>query len=201
MDEDKFWEYISLIDSYPRKIYNKYEKEDTQSRLIKMKILKSNSFKELVDYDRIYNEKLNDLFQPKIVELQMVNYLLIEELIKKRPYVSNDGFRDFRGYIIGLGRKNYELVKNFKKEDEIFHIDFYVNVAYRSDLEFIYSELYDNHFSKLDKDEIEKMDKEHTHPNYFLSFEDMIDQIDWNKLDKKYPKMIAKTKEENNSDK
>lgn len=201
MDEDKFWEYISLIDSYPRKIYNKYEKEDTQNRLIKMKILKSNSFKELVDYDRIYNEKLDDLFQPKIVELQMVNYLLIEELIKKRPYVSNDGFRDFRGYIIGLGRKNYELVKNFKKEDEIFHIDFYVNVAYRSDLEFIYSELYENHFSKLDKDEIEKMDKEHTHPNYFLSFEDIIDQIDWNKLDKKYPKMIAKTKEENNSDK
>ena len=201
MDEEKFWEYISLVDSSSRKFHNKYQKERYQNWLIRREILKSNSFEELIDYDRIYNKKLDDLFQPKIIELKLVNHLSIEELTKERPYISNDGFRDFRGYIIGLGRKEYELVKNFTKEDEIFHIDFYINVAYRSDLEFIYRNLYNNYFSKRGKDKIEKMNKEKTYTNYFLSFEDIIDQINLNNLDKNYPKMIAKTLKEEKSDK
>jgi hypothetical protein len=197
MDENKFWDYISMIDSYPRPFHNKYDKEECQTRLIKNQLLKKNTYKEVLEFDIIYNEKLNDLWLPKIVELQMVNQLSFEELQKENLYVSNDGFRDFRNYIVGRGRKEFELIKDFKTEDEIFHIDFHVNIAYRSDLEFLVDELIETHYSKQDNKEEVKSLHDNNMVRTFPDFKDVTGQIDWKSLDKKYPKMITKTLIEN----
>jgi len=193
MDENVFWEYISIIDSYPYEFSYNRDKEECQCRLIKKRLLKNNSFQEVLDFDKIYNQKLDELELPKIIELLLVNYLPIEKLNKESAHISNDGFRDFRGYIIGLGKDDYELVKNFKNENEIFQIDFWVNVAYRSDLEFVYRDLYNEHFSKLNDLTIEEMDKAHSIQNYFLNYDEILNEVDWENLENKYPKMISKT--------
>lgn len=192
MNEDQFWELISLIDLIPLKIHNQRFREEIQTQLIKGKLIKE-PFKEVLKFDKIYNEKLDELLIPSIIELHLVNFSSVDELKSGNIYVSNDGFRDFRGYIIGLGRKNYELIKEFRREDDIFHIDFWIENAYRSDIELVLSQLYNDHFSQLQDEEVEKQYNEYRVDGYFANLDSIIEKNDWENIEKKYPKMIAKT--------
>lgn len=101
------------------------------------------SEENLCDFQAAFNQKLSDLFLPKVVE---VFYLTSYSLKSNWGYISNDGFLDFRAWIISLGQKNFMKFILFEHEDEILEFDFNPNYAYREDLVYfgkvIYTRLY-----------------------------------------------------------
>lgn len=188
--EEKFWAYIELVQDKLPKFHNNRAYENYQTQLIKQALLKQ-SFQEVINFNIAYTKKVDELFLPNVVELYAVSYRSFEELKDGQAYISNDGFRDFRNWVIGLGQADYQLIKNFKKEEEVLHLDFYVEHAYRDDLEFIISDLYKEFYAELKDAEIDKMYENRFSGVYFADFEAISAKIDWANLDKKYPKMFA----------
>ena len=195
MQEDKFWKYIELAQKELPEFNNIRAYEEYQIFLIKQSLVKQ-SFKEIFNFNKIYIQKVNKLLLPNVVELFTVRRRSFEDLKDGQAYISNDGFRDFRGWIIGLGRENYQLLKDFKKEEEIIHFNFYVENAYRDDLEFIINDLYEAFYAELKDAEIDKMYKNRFSKGDLADFGEISEQIDWANLDKKYPKMFAKYSKE-----
>lgn len=68
---------------------------------------------------------------------------------------------------------------------------FYVERAYRDDLEFIINDLYKEFYAELNDAEIDKMYENRFSGVYFADFGEISAEIDWANLDKKYPKMFA----------
>lgn len=195
MKEDKFWEYIELAAVKLSSFKHIREYEFYQTTLIVEALIKQ-PFQETFHFNKIYTQKVDELLLPNVVELFAVSHRPFEKLKDGQAYISNDGFRDFRDWVIGLGRENYQLIKNFKTENEIIHLNFHIETAYRDDLEFIINDLYEEYFSKFEDTEIDKMYENRFSGGYFADFETVSKQIDWANLDKKYPKIFAKYSKE-----
>lgn len=192
MTEHKFWEYIELVYTSETRHLNVRDQEDLQVLLIKDQ-LRKDGLKGALDFYRILFEKLRALFRPNLAELFMVTWNSYESLQKENVYISNDGFRDFRSWIIGLGRKDYMRFKNFEQEESILEYDLNPNVAYREDLEYIINELYKEHWSEPYDKKNENLYK----TKYLYGCdgdhkEDLINRIDWQNLDKKYKQTFKK---------
>lgn len=97
------------------------------------------SVENLGNFQMAFNQKLHDLFLPKIVE---VFYLTAYGLKKDWGYISNDGFLDFRAWIISLGQKKFMKFILFEHENEILEFDFNPNYAFREDLVYFGKDTY-----------------------------------------------------------
>ena len=142
MKEETFWKYIDLINYVDTEGLNTREKEYYQVHLIKRKLI-NQDFKETLDFHRVFSEKLYELFLPTLAEIFMVSGNKYEKLKKGNTYISNDGFRDFRSWIIGLGKKEFENFKRYSKEKEFLKYDLNPNNAYREDLEYMIVDVYE----------------------------------------------------------
>jgi len=193
MQESIFWEYIDLINHVDTEGLNTREKEYYQVHLIKRKLF-FQDFSKTLEFHRTFSEKLYELFLPNLAEVFMVSWSNYESLQRENLYISNDGFKDFRSWIIGLGKKEFENFKNFSTEKEFLNYDLNPNNAYREDLEYIILDLYQE-FKKKSKD-IPKL-KSIYEKKYNFGYDgdyqtDLIDKINWVNIDKKYPTILKK---------
>ena len=193
MQETTFWEYLDLINQADTEGLDAREKEDYQVALIKQALIPLD-FEEILDFHRILNDKLYELFLPTLAEVFMVSHRKYEDLKKGDVYISNDGFRDFRAWIIGLGREAFEKFKAYGKEEDFLGYDLNPNHAYRDDLEYIITDLYD-FFKKRKRNQsqlsaiYEKKYDFGCDGDYDL---DLNDKIDWANIDKKYPTILKR---------
>ena len=186
MQEDTFWEYIDLIKHVDTEGLNLVEKESYQVHLIKRKLIELD-FKEVLVFHQIFNQKLYELFSPTLAEVFMVSWNSYEKLKNGNVYISNDGFRDFRSWIIGLGREEFEKFKTYEKEEDFLKYDLNSDIPYREDLEHIVVELYEN-LKKEQQSQIKEIYEKYSglycDGDYQLDLED---KIDWININKKYP--------------
>ena len=193
MQESIFWEYIDLINQVDKEGLNTREKEYYQVHLIKRKLI-NQDFSKTLAFHRIFSDKIYELFLPTLAEVFMASWNVYESLQEENLYISNDGFRDFRSWIVGLGKKEFENFKQYSTEKEFLNYDLDPNKAYREDLEYIIVELYEA-ISKREKEnsQIEIIYKKKYEYGYDGDYDkDLINKIDWANIDKKYPTILRK---------
>ena len=193
MQESIFWEYIDLINQVDTEGLNTREKEYYQVHLIKRKLI-NQDFSKILAFHRIFSDKIYELFLPTLAEVFMASWNVYESLQEENLYISNDGFRDFRSWIVGLGKKEFENFKQYSTEKEFLNYDLDPNKAYREDLEYIIVELYEA-ISKREKEnsQIEIIYKKKYEYGYDGDYDkDLINKIDWANIDKKYPTILRK---------
>lgn len=193
MQETTFWEYIDLINHVDTEGLNTREKEDYQVYLIKRKLIKQD-FKETLGFHRIFSKKLYELFLPALAEVFMVSWCKYEKLKEGNAYISNDGFKDFRSWIIGLGREEFEKFKTYENEVDFLKYDLNSDNAYREDLEYIIVELYEEFKKRVkDKNQLKEIYEKKYKFGYDRDYQlDLNDKIDWVNINKKYPKFLKK---------
>lgn len=144
MKELEFWKIIE--DRHPALTEADVQEmghEDAQYFSIKELL---HSEERAVAFQEKLNEKILSLFEPKIAELFLVSCNPQEKY--DSLYISNDGFIDFRAWIVSLGKANYERFLNFESETEILEYNLDPNFAYREDLVYLVNEVFDESFEK-----------------------------------------------------
>ena len=169
--EDIFWNIIGS--------YNSIEIIENQ--------LNTLSIEENMIFDKQLRDKLKILIKPKIAEIYLASY---NHKPNEFEYISNDGFLDFRAWIIHQGKNVYTLFLNFKSEEELVHLDLHPEVAYSEMLLYVVLNTLDKKtngkaYEKLDyipqtgADEVEK------HSQLYLD-------VDFKNLEKKHPIIFSK---------
>ena len=122
----------------------------------------------------------------------MVTTHPIGELRNGIKFISNDGFRDFRSWIVGLGKKAFEEFKNFEEEEGLIKYNLDCELAYREDLEYLIIDLYE--LAQITEERnVEKIFEKKYKVGCDGDYEkDLLNPIEWKKLDKKYPRLIQK---------
>lgn len=191
MQETRFWEYIDLIHHEETEGLSIREKEFYQVYLIKRKLLGQN-FDETLAFHHIFSKKIRELFLPTLAEVFMVSWNSYEKLKTGDVYISVDGFRDFRSWIVGQGKDEFEKFKAYSNEEDFLKYDLSPDNAYREDLEYIMTDIY-GVFKKLAQGQNQLVDiYEHS---YLFGYDgdyqlDLNDKIDWANINKKYPKIL-----------
>ena len=180
MTETQFWELIGKVFRLPDDKIQSIGYDRIQVFVI-TKYLKENGADSIIKFQEILNEKIRDLFLPKIGELFLfTSYDLSNKENTKFKYISVDGFIDFRAWIVGLGKKSYETFLNFESEEELFQFDLDVNRAFREDLVFLTSKIADEELGI-------EIDLEH----YFdKDADELYSKMNWENLDMKYPQLF-----------
>jgi hypothetical protein len=180
MSEEQFWEIIEEI--YKSPFLEEFSEEETRDlqRLFIGDYLYKGGKELILQFDNILAEKLRSLFIPKIAELFVINGYDIR--IKDNYdffYISNDGFRHFRQWIVGLGQEHYLNFLNFTKEEEILPYNIDGNIAYRGDLNLIAFNLVQEFNLDIELNYNEDGDWHELYENMIKS-----------DFDKKYPKLF-----------
>lgn len=193
MNENLFWEYINLTNEVVREGLSIREIEERQIWLIEEKLF-LHSFEDVLKFHRIFSEKIYELFLPTLAEVFMVSHSNYDSLKKGDVYISNDGFRDFRSWIVGLGREEFENFKAYQKEEDFLKYDLNPNKAYREDLEYIIVDLYEA-FKETEEDltQLEKIYEQKYDFFYDGDYQlDLEEKIDWANINQKYPIILRR---------
>lgn len=193
MNEIFFWEYIDLKNEVATEGLGVRDIEERQIWLIEEKLF-HHSFEEVLEFHRIFSEKIYELFLPTLAEVFMVSHSNYDSLKKGNVYISNDGFRDFRSWIIGLGREEFENFKAYQKEEDFLKYDLHPDKAYREDLEYIIVDLYEG-FKETAQDltQLEKIYERKYDFFYDGDYQSGLEEkIDWANINKKYPRLLQR---------
>ncbi len=133
MDERKFWlrvESIILISDLEN-----YENFDAVQNLW-YNFWCEDGVDGLISFQANLSRKIYKLFQPKIAEIFRVTGYKENKVVSDFKYISNDGFIDFRAWIVSLGKEGYEQFLNFQSEEELLKFDLDADRAYRDEIPF-----------------------------------------------------------------
>lgn len=190
MTEKEFWKYIEMINEVQSPPKNKWVREEMQIALIEQALEKL-PFKETLAFHEILFKKLHELFLPKVAAVYLLMYESVENLKNGQRYLSNDGFRDFRSWIIGLGKIQFELFKNYQSEADILDVYLHPEFSYRSDLELIIDTQYELAIINENEEKVENlMSKKYSIGCDGDYKKDLIDKIEWHKLETQFPTLI-----------
>ena len=193
MNEKIFWQYIDLTKEVATEGLGVRDIEERQIWLIEEKLF-LHSFEDVLEFHRIFSEKVYELFLPTLAEVFMVSHSNYDTLKKGNVYISNDGFRDFRSWIVGLGREEFENFKTYQKEEDFLEYDLDPDNAYREDLEYIIVDLYEG-FKETEQDltELEKIYERKYDFFYDGDYQsDLEEKIDWANINQKYPRILQR---------
>lgn len=188
MDEELFWKYIEQVYSFS---VEEYDLPALQNTLLQIS-LEKHTLDELLTFESIFREKIYQLFLSKIAEVFLItSYDLNDKMDFK--YISNDGFIDFRVWIVAQGKTTFEKFLNFTDESEILEYDLNDETAYRADLFNLTSEVYSNVFFD-DKENFEDHYNKKYDIQYDAIYEKLYKEMSWEKeeLKRKYPIQFEK---------
>lgn len=190
MSEADFWNYLEEAGK---------EEYDLQKIMVNLKeALSKSALSELISFEIILRSKIRALFLPKIGEIFLVTTSKHKK--SKLRYISNDGFIDFRAWIVGNGKWFFEHFLNFKSEEELIGFELHPNYAYNEDLvgltNLILKEQQQTKQIRID-DFIEESKNEREGDSIWSGVYDgnrttFYEKIEWENLALKYPEIYQK---------
>ncbi len=191
MDESKFWATIELIYHIPETIRRGYDFDVLQKHLIK-KHLKQHSIKDILCFQEIFAEKVYELFLPKIADLVLLTAYPFKDRDPEFKDISNDGFLDFRFWIVSLGKYHFDIFLDFKEEEEVLPFNLHPENAYSPSLGFIVDEIYEELNPENDKKALDYCDEYGISYGFDGDYKKLYAQMNWNTLEDVYPKLFKK---------
>ncbi|WP_196887299.1 DUF4240 domain-containing protein [Aureivirga sp. CE67] len=180
MTEEIFWNLIGKFFEYPIEEINEKGYDVIQNEILEDYLGKADK-ESLIKFHELLCTKIRELYLPKIGDLFLLSgYDLEDKLTKDFQYISEDGFADFRAWIVSLGKEHFEKFKNFEKEEDLFEYDLDANGAFREDLIYIISRISETRFE-------EELDLDYDLENEEV---DLYSKMNWNTLNEKYPKLF-----------
>ncbi len=181
MTENDFWSLIGEApsDPYTNEVLFSFDSYEKQYARIKAHLLKCTGA-EIISFHNILCAKIKSLFLPKIAEVFLVSTPELLPSSRDELYISNDGFIDFRAWIVSLGQKHYDLFLHFQTEREVLCYDLDPNITWREDLVYIALSVCQDLGIDIELD-------------YYVdkSSEDLYAGIELEQLSQKYPLLIG----------
>lgn len=177
MTENEFWNIIGYT---PDKNLSISQNNQHQTERIAAALASENP-ENIVEFHNILCKKIRDLYIPKIGEIFLLTaYNLKDEINQKFRYISTDGFADFRAWIVGLGKKDFEIFLNFRSETALLDFNLDVNHTNREDLLYLAESLIEEIDMEVDLDY--HLDNDHI---------SLLAEMEWEGLDEKYPQLFS----------
>jgi hypothetical protein len=189
MDESKFWACIELIYQVPEVLRMKYDFETLQRHLIK-KHLKQHELKDLVGFQKILAEKVLNLFQPKIADIFYMTGPNVKGRDPNFRYIPNDGFLEFRLWVVCLGRHGYETFLNFKNEEQLLKYNLDCENTYVSGFDYFVDEIYEEMNPEDDKSALDYCHENGVARGFDGDYKVLFNRMNWNTLEAVYPKLF-----------
>ena len=134
---------------------------------------------------KVFCEKLKTLILSKIAEVFLVT---LNRKPEDTAYISNDGFLDFRAWIVQQGRETYQLFLDFKSEKELLHLNLDPNIAWSEDLLYVVN----ISLHKKDSTSYGELDFIITGLHDLKEHSLLYETVEFKKLEQKYPLLYSK---------